>query len=218
MMPLVGIGWEDLVLGAGILALAGFAAFTVIRLPKIWRGKTILALPYSNPFAPEVNHRSFPAFTGFIAALGGGGLLVWIGMLIGSRDVTGVGGLVIVVGAVVFVPLWIVVNAVNRPRFLVPPTRRQDRGWWGEWRTRRRRRSEGLAPTEHVVEILDVRPPPEEKRPYDPYFVAVCSADDCGWMGGPYGEDEAHPDPEELVRTEARTHSSTVTGPRRPLG
>jgi hypothetical protein len=69
-----------------------------------------------------------------------------------------------------------------------------------------------------VVEILDVRPPPEEKHPYEPYFLAVCSADDCRWMGGPYGQDAAHPDPEESVRAEARTHSATITGPRRPLG
>lgn len=165
-----------------------------------------------------MNHRSFPAFTGFISALGGGALLVWIGMLADSRDLTGVGGLAMVVGTLVFVPLWIVVNALNRPRFLVPPTRRRDPGWWGERRVQRHRRREGLAPTEHVVGILDVRPPPEERQPYEPYFLAVCGADDCGWVGSPIGLGEAHPDPEQSVRDEARTHSSTITGPRRPLG
>ena len=214
----MGVGWQDIVFGLGVLWLAGFAALTVVRLPKVWRGETLLSLPYSNYRAPEVNHRSFPVFTGFIAALGGGALLLWIGVLTGGRGLTITGGMTIFVGVIVFAPLWILVNAVNRPRFLVPPTRRKDPGWWGEWRSRRRRRNEGLAPTEHVVEILDVRPPPEEKKPYDPYFVAVCSADDCGWMGGPYGRDEAHPDPEESVRAEARTHSSAITGPRRPLG
>jgi hypothetical protein len=73
-------------------------------------------------------------------------------------------------------------------------------------------------PTEHVVKILDVRPPREERHPYDPYFLAVCSADDCGWVSAPIGRDEAHPDPEQSVRAEAATHSSTMTGPRRPLG
>jgi hypothetical protein len=217
-MPLVGIDWSDLVFAAGILGLAGFAAHTVVRLPKVWRGETLRSLPYSNYLAPEVNHRSFPVFTGFIAALGGGALLVWIGMLVDSRDVTGVGGLAMVVGTIVFVPLWILVNAVNRPRFLVPPARRKDPGWWGERRSQRRRRKAGLAPTDHVVEILDVRPPAEERKPYEPYFVAVCGEDDCGWMSSPIGRDESHPDPEQSVRDEARTHSSTMTGPHRPLG
>jgi hypothetical protein len=214
----VGIGWSGILFGAGVLGLAGFAALQVVRLPKVWRGETLLTLPWPNYHGPEVNHRSFPAFTAFIAALGGGALLVLIGGMTDNRGFTIAGGLAMVVGTLVFVPLWILVNAVNRPRFLVPPTRRQEHGWWVEWRTQRRRRSEGLAPTEHVVEILDVRPPPEERKPYEPYFLAVCSADDCGWVGSPIGRDEAHPDPEQSVRDEARTHSSTMTGPRRPLG
>ena len=218
MMRLVGIGWSDLLFGAGVLGLAGFAALQVVRLPKVWRGETLLTLPWANYHGPEVNHRSFPAFTGFIAALGGGALLVWIGMLTDNRILANTGGLAMVLGVIVFVPLWILVNAVNRPRFLVPPARRQGQGWWAEWRGRRRRRQAGLAPTEHVVEILDVRPPPEERKPYEPYFLAVCTADDCGWVGAPIGRDEAHPDPEQSVRDEASTHSSTMTGPRRPLG
>lgn len=40
MMPLVGIDWADLVFAAGMLALADFAAYTVYRLPKVWRGET----------------------------------------------------------------------------------------------------------------------------------------------------------------------------------
>ena len=218
MMPLVGIGWADIGFGVGVLALAGFAALQVLRLPRVWRGETLLTLPWPNFHGPEVNHRSFPAFTGFIATLGGGAVLVWIGMLTGSRGPSIVGGLAIVIGVIVFVPVWILVNAVNRPRFLVPPARRQDHGRWAEWRARRRRRQAGLAPTEHVVEILDVRPPPEEGEPYEPYFLAVCSADDCSWVSAPVGRDEAHPDPEQSVRDEARTHSATMTGPRRPLG
>jgi hypothetical protein len=218
MMLRVGIGWSDIFFCLGALGLASFAAFAVVRLPKVWRGETLASLPWASVRGPEVNHRSFPAFTGFIVGIGAGAVLVWIGMLTDSRGLSTAGGLAIVLGVVVFVPLWIVVNAVNRPRFLVPPTRRQDRGWWGEWRARRRRRRAGLAPTEHVVEILDVRPPPEERDPYEPYFLAVCGADDCGWVSAPIGRDAAHPDPEQSVRAEAATHSSTMTGPRRPLG
>jgi hypothetical protein len=69
-----------------------------------------------------------------------------------------------------------------------------------------------------LVEILDVRPMPEDRDQYEPYFLAVCGADDCGWVSAPIGRDEAHPDPEQSVRDEASTHSSTMTGPRRPLG
>jgi hypothetical protein len=42
MMFVVGIGWADLVFGAGVLALACFAALQVVRLPKVWRGETLL--------------------------------------------------------------------------------------------------------------------------------------------------------------------------------
>jgi hypothetical protein len=104
------------------------------------------------------------------------------------------------------------------PRVLVPPSRRRQPGWWAERRARRARRASGLPTTEHVVEVLDVRPPPNEKQPYEPYFMAVCSADDCGWSSDPVGRDEAHPDPERCVREQASQHSSTITGPRRPLG
>ncbi len=62
MMRRVGISWPDVFFGAGVLALAGFAGRQVGRLPKVWRGETLLTLPWPNYHGPEVNHRSFPAF------------------------------------------------------------------------------------------------------------------------------------------------------------
>ena len=66
--------------------------------------------------------------------------------------------------------------------------------------------------------MLDVRSPAEETKPYEPYYIAVCSADDCGWVGDPVGRDAEHPDPEATVREQAAGHSAEVSGPRRPLG
>ena len=157
-------------------------------------------------------------FVGFVVVLCAGALLLLVSVLIGAPAVGAVGVLSGIVGVGVFVPLWILINAINRPRILVPPARRDESGWWAKRRTARRRRASGLPPTEHVVEVLDVRPPQDEKHPYDPYFVAVCSADDCNWTSDPIGRDQAHPDPERSVREQASRHSSVITGPRRPLG
>ena len=212
------IGWPEIVGSAAVVALVGFAGLQLARLPKVWRGERLLTLPWPNFHGPEVNHRSFPVFTGFITLLGGGSALVWISVIADWAGVVVPGGLAIVFAVFVFVPLWILINAVNRPRLLVPPARRAEPGWWGRRRARRRRQQSGLPPTEHVVEVLDVRPLPGDRHQYDPYFVAVCSADDCDWTSAPIGRDEAHPDPEGSVREEARSHSSTITGPQRPLG
>lgn len=217
-MSLVDINWP-LIFGAALtLGLAGFAGLQVTRLPRVWRGKTVHSLPWPNARGPEVNHRSFPVFVGFVVFVAGGALLLLVSALTGAQAVGVVGVLFGMVSFIILVPLWILINAINRPRILVPPARRREPGWWAEWRASRRRRASGLPPTEHVVEVLDVRPPPDEKRPYDPYFVAVCSADDCGWTSDPIGRDEAHPDPERSVREQARRHSSVITAPRRPLG
>lgn len=212
------IEWSEIVGGAAVLALVGFAGLQLARLPRVWRGERLLTLPWPNFHGPEVNHRSFPVFTGFITLLSGGAALVWISIISDTAGLGLAGGLAIVFAVVALLPLWILINAVNRPRLFVAPARRAEPGWWGRWRARRRRQQSGLAPTEHVVEILDVRPPPGDRHPYDPYFVAVCSADDCDWTSAPIGRDEAHPDPERSVREEASSHSSTVTGPQRPLG
>lgn len=217
-MTLVDLSWPLIVGAALTLALVGFAGLQVARLPRVWRGESVHSLPWPNSRGPEVNHRSFPVFVGFVVLVAGGVLLLFVSAVIGAQAMGVVGVLAGFVGIGVFVPLWILINAINRPQMLVPPARRREPGWWAERREARRRRASGRGPTDHVVEVLDVRPPPDEKHPYDPYFVAVCSADDCGWTSDPIGRDEAHPDPERSVREQASRHSSVITGPRRPLG
>jgi hypothetical protein len=145
-------------------------------------------------------------------------LAAFLGSLLDVAALALAGGLVVLLSVVVFVPLWILVNATNRPRFLVPPSRRDEPGWLAARRQRRARRRAGLPPTAHVVEVLDVRCPPEEQRPYEPYVIAVCSADDCGWLSNPVGRDAEHPDPEAAVREQAARHSTATSGPWRPLG
>ena len=148
-------------------------------------------------------------FVGFAVSVAGGALLLFVSVLVDVHAVGVIGVLCAMVGVGVFVPLWILINAVNRRRVLVAPSRRRQPGWWAQRRASRGRRASGLPVTEHVVEVLDVRPPLDEKHPYSPYFVAVCSADDCGWTSDPIGRDEAHPDPERSVREQASRHSST---------
>jgi hypothetical protein len=213
----VDVTWSGVLAVAAGAALVGFAGLQVARLPKVWRGDTLLALPYANSRGPEVNHRSFPAFTGFIGLLCLGMLLVFLANALDVAALAVAGGVVVFL-SLVFVPMWILVNATNRPRFLVPPTRRDEPGWWRAWRQRRERRNAGLAPTTHIVEVLDVRPPPEDRKPYEPYFMAVCTADDCGWLSDPVGRDAEHPDPEAAVREQAARHSTATSGPWRPLG
>ena len=58
--------------------------------------------------------------------------LGWVGLGIAAA-------LAVMVGLLVAFPLWLSVNAFNRPRFLVPPAHRDERGWLTEWRVRRRR-------------------------------------------------------------------------------
>jgi hypothetical protein len=217
-MHAVDVDWWLLVAGAFALGFAGFAGLQLARLPRVWRGGTVSSLPWPNSRGPEVNHRSFPVFVGFAVSMAGGAVMLLVATLVDARALGVIGVLCAMVGVGVFVPLWILINAVNRPRVLVPPSRRSQRGWWAERRALRLRRASGLALTEHVVEVLDVRPPLDEKRPYDPYVVAVCSADDCGWSSDPIGRDKAHPDAERSVREQASRHSSNITGPRRPLG
>jgi hypothetical protein len=217
-MGAVDFNWPLIVGGALALGFAGFAGLQLVRLPRVWRGETGIPLPRSNLYLPEVNHRSFPVFVGSIVFVAAGAMLVFVAVLVDARALAVIGLICATIGVGVFAPLWILINATNRPRILVAPSRRGQLGWWAERRTQRQRQASGLPPTEHVVEILEVRPPPDEERPYPPYLVAVCTAEDCDWVSRPAGHDEAHPDPERTVREQASRHSSIITGPHRPLG
>jgi hypothetical protein len=217
-MHAVDVDWWLLVGGAFTVGFAGFAGLQLARLPRVWRGGTVSSLPWLNSHGPEVNHRSFPVFVGFVVSLAACALVLFVSALVDAQAMGVIGVICAMVGVGVFVPLWILINAVNRPRVLVPPSRRRQPGWWAERRAGRARRASGLPPTEHVVEVLDVRPPPDEKQPYDPYLWPCVAPMTAVGRATRIGRDEAHPDPERSVREQASRHSSTITGPRRPIG
>ena len=62
----------------------------------------------------------------------------------------------------------------------------------------------------HLVKIYDVRPLPDDPKPYDPYFVAICA---CDWTGTPC--DSA----DDAIRDAQKHHSKNIQPELvRPLG
>ena len=105
-----------------------FAAVCLLRLPRVWRGERLSWVPMDTIKGPRVEHRSFPVFTVWLTVF----VLGWALLAAGTT----VGAFVMVVATIVLVPLWLLVNAVNRPSFVVPPARRRERGWASRRRTR----------------------------------------------------------------------------------
>jgi hypothetical protein len=167
---------------------------------------------------PEVNHRSYPVAATWFAFFAVGAGLGGVGWLTESDVVVGFAAVFLVLPMFVIWPLWISINAWNRPRWLVPPPRRHEPGLQAARKQRRRRRRTGQPATDHEVEILEVHPLPTDADQYAPYYVAVCSNDDCGWMSDVVDLGDNPAAAEQKVRGEAAKHSSIVTGPRRPLG
>lgn len=93
--------------------LTGPAGLQVARPPTKWPG-TLTSLPWPNWHGPEVNHRSFPAFTGFIACLGVGALSALLAELFDVETLSVATVLTFRLGVLTVLPLWILVSAVNR--------------------------------------------------------------------------------------------------------
>ena len=207
----------SVLVGAFLLAGLFFVGLNLSRLPHVWRGEKLPSLPRQTWRGPEVNHRSFPVATFCLTLFVVGLTLLAGGGALRANGAVATGIMLVMAALFVLFPLWVLVNAVNRPRLLVPPPLRREPGWWAQWRSRRRRRKAGRAPTEHPVEVLDVRPLPEDAEDhFQPYLVAVCAQQDCDWQGDPV--DARQPDAEATVRRQAAGHSANLTGPRRPLG
>jgi hypothetical protein len=151
----------------------------------IWRGdkRRVPSLP-----SISVNARSYLAFLAwFVPVFGGLALLglTWIvGQFVGSKKVLYplfVTGVALILGGPPLVVLHWFVSAFGRPRFLIPPPYRSERGGLSQARERRRRQRSGQAPTDHLVEILEVRPRTVEDD-FEPYVMARCDDPECDWM------------------------------------
>lgn len=206
-----------------VLGWAAFATSQVRRGRRVWQGEHLDFLPLRTMRGPEVNDRNYPLFAAISVLFSGAAVLMVVGDVVG-RTWQPQGGaaaraVVVLVGALALclVPVLSVITAFNRPRRLVPPSLRGEAGSRASARDARERRRAGLPETDHEVEILDVRPAPDDPKPYPPYFVAVCAAPGCGWVSDVVDQAEGDGS-ERAVRELAARHSSHVVGPRRPVG
>ena len=196
---------------AGV-ALAVLVAY-VRPAGRIWRGDTAQMPASAIGWVVAVTPRTYLsavlcvgavtvgfALGGVAVALGGITHSTWPGYLL-------LAGLVTLLANVVFVPLSRIVEATGRPKFLVPPPYRGRPGSLAAERDRRRRKRAGLAPTDHLVEIFEVRPEPDDDS--ETFLVAICADDECGWMQ--FADDDVLGQPEEeRLRTKAAGHTTNV--------
>ena len=217
--------FQDLIIG--VCAVAGPAWLlyrAVAPFKAIWRGDTsrIYSLPTRFGIVQPRNYLAYllwvvPAFGGLLVV---GVTFILAGLSRGRTDLTDVliaigGGSLLAAGPLMLV--HVIVNAINRPRILVPPPYRDQIGAIAAGRNRRARRRAGQPPTDHLVEIFDVRPRPGQGD-YERYLMAICSVDGCDWMAdvdAARGQAAA----EAELRQEARKHTSNVgANTVRPLG
>lgn len=198
--------------GIGVASIAIAILFYYMRPARqIWRGDTSRMPPFDY-YVLDVAPRTYPAFLLCVGAATVGlalaGTAVAIGGLTGAdwpRHLL-LAGLILLVASVVLMPLNWFVAATGRPRFLVPPPYRGHPGSSAAARSRRRRTRAGLPQTDHRVEIFQVRPQPGDD---EPYLVAICADDECGWME--FGDDDVlGQSEEEQLRAKAARHSTNV--------
>ncbi len=209
-----------------VVVWAVFVCGQIRRVTHVWRGGNLAFLPLMAP-GPEVNRRNYPTFVaGGCMMTGGGVLLLMARLVIGRNELSSwplFGRIVAYLGLALgligslLLPLLYVITAFNRPRSIVPPPLRGDVGSWARFRARRSSRRAGLPETDHLVEILDVRPAPDDTKQYAPYLVAVCAFKECHWMSDVV-ESVGKPDAEGVVRQMAASHSSNVVVFRHPVG
>jgi hypothetical protein len=112
--------------------------------PDIWRGTRTNVGPWRSSRGLEVTPRSYIAFLSSIVPFIVGGLslppLLAIGTLSSSGGAAIAGGIGAVLMLLFFIGtlLHAIVNAFNRPSWLVPPSRRAEHGWVRRRRDARR--------------------------------------------------------------------------------
>jgi hypothetical protein len=203
-----------LVGGLTVASIAIAVLFDYVRLAgRIWRGDASRMPLIDFGWVVAVTPRTYPsallcagAMTGSFAL---GGIAVAFGAITSARwpELILSAGAVMLLTNVVLVPLNWIVEATNRPKFLVSPPYRGQPGSFAAARRRRQRRRAGLPPTDHLVEIIRVRPEPDDDS--EPYLVAICADDECGWME--FADDDAlDQSEEERLRAKAARHSTNV--------
>lgn len=198
--------------GAGVATIAILILFRYVKpLARIWRGD-LSRMPAPGRVL-AVTPRTYPSFLLCAGTTTAGFALSGIAVVLGG--VTGaswprhllLAGLIMLPASVALVPLNWLVEATNRPRFLVPPPYRDQPGSINAARARRRRVRAGLPPTDHLVEIFEVRT--TAGKGSEPYLVAICADDDCGWSA--FADDDVLGRPEEdQVRAKAARHTTNV--------
>jgi hypothetical protein len=207
--------------GLVFVAVAGAMLFAGLHpAAAIWRGDAN-RVPHLGTIS--VNARSYLAFLlWFVPFFLGLGLVVAAAVAqtlgrsgSGVLAITGGAGVVLMTVGVPLIGLHWFVSAFGRPKFLIPPPYRGQRGSFAEARERRRRRRAGLPPTDHLVEIHDVRP--LDPTDYERYLVAICTEPECGWLD--FADPKLiGPTEEQQLRTKAAKHTTTVAADlHRPL-
>ena len=198
--------WPRLLALAGGLTLIGFLAFNYRRLPAVWRGDPAPTL--RNPLF-TVYPRSYVSYLCLLTAFVGGFALFLIAGGLSSlgswaRLLFNASQWLMLATVPMLVGHW-VVNALNRPRALVPPAYRDRPGTIARRRLVRGRRRAGRPPTDHLVEISELRPPPDIATPY---LVATCTGDECDWRAD---EPEAQPVHLQRLREKVAGHTDAVS-------
>jgi hypothetical protein len=200
----------------GGLAVASVAIALLVYYARpareIWRGDTS-RLPIRLGPMIAVTPRTYPSALLCVGTLtvafALGGIAFALGDVAGARwpEHLLIPAVIMLLVNVVLVPLNWVVEATNRPKFLVPPPYRGQPGSFAAAQKRRQHRRAGLPQTHHLVEIFQVRP--ELGDDDEPFLVAICADDECGWME--FADDDVlEQSEEEQLRAKAARHTTNV--------
>lgn len=182
--------------------MVGFSWLLSRDVRRVWRGERGRWLPMHGDFF-EVTHRSYAVVAAAAGSFGAAALVVGLVALIWEAEQVprpiaitalglggfGLGGLV----------LAGVIEATNRPRFLVPPPLRNKPGSIAARRQRRNRARREQPETDHAVALIAVESSPGSE-PIQPYWVAICDDANCAW--------QSETGTETATRRQARRHSS----------
>ncbi len=199
--------------GLAVASIAIALLFYYVRPAReIWRGDTSRMPIQLGPMI-TVTPRTYPSALLCVGTLtvafALGGVAFALGGITGARwpEHLLIPAVVMLLANVVLVPLNWFVEATNRPKFLVPPPYRGQPGSFAAARRRRQRRRAGLPQTDHLVEIFQVRPEPGDDN--EPFLVAICADDECGWME--FADDDVlDQSEEEQLLAKAAGHTTNV--------